>query len=88
MTDNAFKSLKILKDFSLHQTAHSIFRLNTSGVSSVRPSPVNSRTGHQYWEFIQVCQTYLAGETEGKRPLERPTCNWKDNIEINLRERR
>jgi hypothetical protein len=60
------KILRILKDFSLHQTDHSILRLNTSRVCSVRSSPGNSRIGHQYWEFIEVCQKYFGWRNWGK----------------------
>jgi hypothetical protein len=28
----------------------------------------------------------LVGKPEGKRPLGRPTCGWKDNIKINLQK--
>jgi hypothetical protein len=28
----------------------------------------------------------LVGKLERKRPLERPTCRWQDNIEIEFRE--
>jgi hypothetical protein len=28
----------------------------------------------------------LVGRPEGKRPLGRPTCSWKDNIKMDLRE--
>jgi hypothetical protein len=28
----------------------------------------------------------LVGRPEGKRPLGRPRCRWKDNIKIDLRE--
>jgi hypothetical protein len=28
----------------------------------------------------------LVGKPEGKRPLERPRCKWKDNIIMNFRE--
>jgi hypothetical protein len=27
----------------------------------------------------------LVGKVKGKRPLEKPRCMWKDNIEMNLR---
>jgi hypothetical protein len=28
----------------------------------------------------------LVGKSEGKRPLERPRCEWEDNIKMDLRE--
>jgi hypothetical protein len=28
----------------------------------------------------------LVGKPEGKRPLRRPTCRWKDNIRVDLQE--
>jgi hypothetical protein len=28
----------------------------------------------------------LVGKPGGKRPLEKPTCRWADNIKMNLRE--
>jgi hypothetical protein len=28
----------------------------------------------------------LVGRSEGKRPVRRPRCRWKDNIEIDLHE--
>jgi hypothetical protein len=28
----------------------------------------------------------LGGEPEGRRPLGRPRCRWKDNIKMDLRE--
>jgi hypothetical protein len=28
----------------------------------------------------------LVGRPEGKRPLERPRCRWKDKIKVDLRE--
>jgi hypothetical protein len=28
----------------------------------------------------------LVGKPEGKRPMERPRCGWKDNIKMNLQE--
>jgi len=28
----------------------------------------------------------LAGKLEGKRPLRRPSCRWKDNIKMDLHE--
>jgi hypothetical protein len=29
----------------------------------------------------------FVGKPEGKRPLERATCRWEDNIQMDLRER-
>jgi hypothetical protein len=29
---------------------------------------------------------FLVGKPEGKRPLVRPRCRWKDNIKMNLHE--
>jgi hypothetical protein len=29
----------------------------------------------------------LVGKPEGKRPLGRPTCRWKNNIKMGLREK-
>jgi hypothetical protein len=34
-----------------------------------------------------VAYKLLVGKPEGKRPLGRPKCRWKDNIKMNLRER-
>jgi len=32
------------------------------------------------------CVPGLVGKPEGKRPLERPRCRWKDNIKMDLQE--
>jgi hypothetical protein len=31
-------------------------------------------------------QLYSTGKSEGKKPLGRPRCRWKDNIKMNLEE--
>jgi hypothetical protein len=36
--------------------------------------------------ILELKYSILIGEPEGKRPLGRPRCRWKDNIRMNLRE--
>jgi hypothetical protein len=35
---------------------------------------------------VRNVYTVLVGEPEGKRPLERPSRRWEDNIKTDLRE--
>jgi len=34
----------------------------------------------------EICIHNFVGKPEGKRPLERPTCRWEDNIRMDFRE--
>jgi hypothetical protein len=43
--------------------------------------------GHvTYIGEMRNAYTILVGNPEGKRPLRRPGCRWKDNIRIDLME--
>jgi hypothetical protein len=37
------------------------------------------------WEKTNAFRV-LVGQSEGKRPLRRPWCRWKDNIQADLKE--
>jgi hypothetical protein len=38
------------------------------------------------WGREEAYTGFWWGKREGKRPLERPTCRWEDNIKMDLQE--
>jgi hypothetical protein len=65
----------------LHNEKLHILYLSPSIISQIKSRRMRQGTWHA-WDVYRV----LMGNPEGKRPLGRPRCGWKDGIRMDLRE--